>query len=163
MNPIAVLKRVDFKNILKVIFIGMSHPFFIVPTIRATKDCIRISADNYGRLHHENGPANAFRHALWNYLIAKRCFRIRHDKDSVLQWAEKITDWHEHVFPNTELAKTMDFHNNAVGRLVFRENPEKTESEIIELLKSMTLVSVKIDSNTKLASLKTQFIHILDQ
>ncbi|WP_129654010.1 DUF6973 domain-containing protein [Flagellimonas olearia] len=141
----------------------MSHPFFIVPTIRATKDCIRISADNYGRLHHENGPANAFRHALWNYLIAKRCFRIRHDKDSVLQWAEKITDWHEHVFPNTELAKTMDFHNNAVGRLVFRENPEKTESEIIELLKSMTLVSVKIDSNTKLASLKTQFIHILDQ
>lgn len=141
----------------------MSHPLFIVLTIRATKDCIRISTDNYGRLHHENGPANAFRHALWNYLIAKRCFRIRHDKDSVLQWAEKITDWHEHAFPNTELAKTMDFHNNAVGRLVFRENPEKTESEIIELLKSMTLVSVKIDSNTKLASLKTQFIHILDQ
>lgn len=141
----------------------MSHPLFIVLTIRATKDCIRISTDNYGRLHHENGPANAFRHALWNYLIAKRCFRIRHDKDSVLQWAEKITDWHEHAFPNTELAKTMDFHNNAVGRLAFRENPEKTESEIIELLKSMTLVSVKIDSNTKLASLKTQFIHILDQ
>lgn len=163
MNPIAVLKRVDLKNILKVIFIGIGHPLFIVPTIRATKDCVRISTENYGRLHHKNGPANAFRHALWNYLIAKRCFRIRHNRDSVLEWAKKITDWHEHAFPNQELAKQMDFHNNAVGRFVFQENPEKTESEVIELLKSMTLVSVKIDSDTDLTSLKTQFIHILDQ
>lgn len=163
MNPIAVIKRVDFKNILKGVLIGLSRPHFILPTIKATKDCIAISTKNYGKLHHKNGPANAFRHAFWNYLIAKRCFKWQRNEEVALAWAKKVTDWHEDSFPNKALPKKMDLHNNEVGRSIFRQYPEKSENEIVELLKKMTLESIKIDGNTTLSEFKNRMVHILEQ
>ncbi|MBW8243146.1 hypothetical protein K1F50_10070 [Muricauda oceani] len=163
MNLFAVLKRVDFKNILKVIFIGLSRPHFIWPTIKATKDCIAISTKNYGKLHHKNGPANAFRHAFWNYLIAKRCFKWQQNKETVLAWAKKVTDWHEDSFPNKKLPREMDLHNNEVGRFIFEQNTDKSEQEVIELLKQMALESIKIDENSILSEYKNRMVHILEQ
>ena len=161
MNLLAVAKRVDFKNILKGVFIGLSRPHFILPTIKATKDCIAISTKNYGKLHHKNGPANAFRHAFWNYLIAKRCFNWQRNEEAVLVWAKKVTDWHEDSFPNKQLAKAMDLHNNEVGRFIFVKNTEKTEQEIVELLRKMTLESIKIDEKSTLLEHKNRMVHIL--
>ena len=161
MNLLAVAKRVDFKNILKGVFIGLSRPHFILPTIKATKDCIAISTKNYGKLHHKNGPANAFRHAFWNYLIAKRCFNWQRNEEAVLVWAKKVTDWHEDSFPNKQLAKAMDLHNNEVGRFIFVQNTEKTEQEIVELLRKMTLKSIKIDEKSTLSEHKNRMVHIL--
>ena len=163
MNPIAILKRVDFKNILKIIFIGLGTPLFVVPTLRATKDCMKISADLYGRLHHKNGPANAFRHALWNYLIAKRCYVWQKKPEKVMAWAKKITDWHENAFPNRELARKMDLHNNAVGRTIFEDGFGKTEAEIVEILKELAFNSIKIDAHSNLTGLKNQLVHIIDE
>ncbi|MBO0352936.1 hypothetical protein J0656_02830 [Muricauda ruestringensis] len=161
MNLLAVAKRVDFKNILKGVFFGLSRPHFILPTIKATKDCIAISTKNYGKLHHKNGPANAFRHAFWNYLIAKRCFNWQRNEEAVLVWAKKVTDWHEDSFPNKQLAKAMDLHNNEVGRFIFVKNTEKTEQEIVELLRKMTLESIKIDEKSTLSEHKNRMVHIL--
>tara|TARA_Y100001001_G_scaffold100119_1_gene97851 strand:- start:5909 stop:6394 length:486 start_codon:yes stop_codon:yes gene_type:complete len=161
VNLLAVAKRVDFKNILKGVFIGLSRPHFILPTIKATKDCIAISTKNYGKLHHKNGPANAFRHAFWNYLIAKRCFNWQRNEEAVLVWAKKVTDWHEDSFPNKQLAKAMDLHNNEVGRFIFVKNTEKTEQEIVELLRKMTLESIKIDEKSTLSEHKNRMVHIL--
>ncbi len=163
MNLFEVLKRVDLKNILKGVFIGLSRPHFIWPTIKATKDCISISTKNYGKLHHKNGPANAFRHAFWNYLIAKRCFKWQKNEEVVLAWAKKVTDWHEDSFPNKKLPKTMDLHNNELGRFIFEQNTDKSEQEIIELLKQMALESIKIDRNSTLSEYKNQMVHILEQ
>ncbi len=163
MNLFGVLKRVDLKNILKGVFIGLSRPHFIWPTIKATKDCISISTKNYGKLHHKNGPANAFRHAFWNYLIAKRCFKWQKNEEVVLAWAKKVTDWHEDSFPNKKLPKTMDLHNNELGRFIFEQNTDKSEQEIIELLKQMALESIKIDRNSTLSEYKNQMVHILEQ
>lgn len=162
MNPFAIVKRVSFKHILKGILLGMGRPLLIFPTIKATKDCIKISTTHYGKLHHKNGPANAFRHALWNYLIAKRCLKWNKNEKVVSEWAEKVTDWHEAAFPNKELAKKMDLHNNAVGRFIFKQNTDKSEAEIISILQKMSLESVKIEENTNLSILKDQLVHILD-
>ncbi|WP_418502007.1 DUF6973 domain-containing protein [Flagellimonas sp.] len=162
MNPFAIVKRVNFKHILKGILLGMGRPLFIVPTIKATKDCIKISTTHYGKLHHKNGPANAFRHALWNYLIAKRCLKWNKKESTVSDWAKKVTDWHEEAFPNKALAKAMDLHNNAVGRFIFETNSEKSEEEVISILQKMTLESVKLEENTNLSPLKDQLVHILD-
>ncbi|NDV42251.1 DUF6973 domain-containing protein [Flagellimonas sediminis] len=163
MNLFSVLKRVSFKHILKGILLGLSRPFFILPTLKATKDCMRISTARYGKLHYKNGPANAFRHALWNGLIAQRCFRRKKNEGDVLDWTKKVTDWHEEAFPNKALAKTMDLHNNAVGRFIFKENIEKSEEEIITILQKMTLESVKIEGDTNLSKLKDRLVHILEQ
>jgi hypothetical protein len=140
----------------------MGRPLFIFPTIRATKDCIKISTAHYGKLHHKNGPANAFRHALWNYLIAKRCLKWYNKEHLVSDWAKKVTDWHEEAFPNKALAKAMDLHNNAVGRFIFEQNPGKSEEEIISILKEMATESTKIEDNTNLSELKNQLVHILE-
>lgn len=161
MNPFAIVKRVSFKHILKGILLGLGRPLFIFPTIKATKDCIKISTVHYGKLHHKNGPANAFRHALWNYLIAKRCLKWNKNEKAVSEWAEKVTNWHEAAFANKELAKKMDLHNNAVGRNIFEQNRDKSEEEIISLLQKMTEESIKIDRETDLSKLKNQLVHIL--
>ena len=163
MNLVAVLKRVDFKNILKVIGIGLSRPHLVLPTIKATKDCIAVSTQNYGKLHHKNGPANAFRHAFWNYLIAKRCFNWHGNEKTVLAWAKKVTDWHEDSFPNQPLPRAMDLHNNEVGRLVFTQHLLKSEQEIVALMKEMTSESIKIDTDTDLSEYKNRMVHILEQ
>nr|WP_297786499.1 hypothetical protein [uncultured Allomuricauda sp.] len=163
MNLIEVVKRVDFKNILKGVFIGLIRPHFILPTIKATKDCIAISTKNYGKLHHKNGPANAFRHAFWNYLIAKRCFKWQRNEEIALAWAKKVTDWHEDSFPNKKLPKTMDLHNNEVGRYIFRQHPEKSEDEIVGLLRKMASESIKIDESSVLSEYENRMVHILQK
>lgn len=162
MNPISVLKRVSFKNILKVIFIGFQFPLFVLPTLKATKDCMKTSTELYGRLHYKNGPANAFRHAFWNYLIAKRCFKWRKNEAVVLNWAEKITDWHENAFPNKPLAKKMDLHNNAVGRTIFKTHFEQTEANVIEMLRKMALDSIPVHSSSDFADFENQLVHITE-
>lgn len=163
MNLVAIAKRVDFKNMLKGLMIGLSRPHFIWPTIKATKDCIAISTKNYGKQHHKNGPANAFRHTFWNYLIAKRCFKWQNNEETVLNWAKKVTDWHEDSFPNKQLPKAMDLHNNEVGRFIFAQNTEKSEQEIVEQLKKMALESIKIDESSDLSEYKNRMVHILEQ
>lgn len=162
MNPIAVLKRVSLKNIFKVIWIGLSHPFFIMPTIKATRECIKISSKTYGKLHHKNGPANAFRHALWNYLIAKRCQKWSKDDTKAMLWAQKITDWHELAFPNTDLARKMDFHNNEIGRQVFVEHPSESEHNVVFILKEKTKESTKVDESSIFTDYKNQLVHIVE-
>lgn len=162
MNLFSIVKKVSLKHILKGILLGMGRPLFIVPTIKATKDCMKISTAHYGKLHHKNGPANAFRHALWNYLIAKRCLKWNKKETIVSDWAKKVTDWHEEAFPNKALAKAMDLHNNAVGRFIFEGNSEKSEKEIISILQKMTVESIKIEETTHLSVLKDQLVHIIE-
>jgi hypothetical protein len=162
VNPISVLKLVSFKHILKGILLGLSRPFFILPTLKATKDCMKISTDHYGKLHYKNGQANAFRHALWNSLMAQRCFYWKKNEEVVLDWTKKVTDLHEQAFPNKPLAKAMDLHNNAVGRSIFEQNIGKSEEEIIAILKEMTSQSIIIEENTDISQLKNQLVHIIE-
>jgi len=163
VNPISILRRISFKHLLKGILIGLGRPFFILPTLKATKNCLKISTANYGKKHQKNGRANAFRHAFWNYLIAKRCLGWNKNEKLVLRWAKKVTDWHETVFQNEELAKRMDLHNNEAGRFIFEQNKEKSEQEVIEVLKQMALESIKIDESSTLSDYKNRMVHILEQ
>ena len=163
MNPISALKRVSFKNILKVIFIGLRYPLFVLPTIQATKDCMRISTELYGRLHYKNGSTNAFRHAFWNYLIAKRCYKWQKNIETAMNWAKKITDWHESAFPNKPLAREMDLHNNATGRFAFQYYFEQPESEVMEIMKKMALNSTLVDASSNFEDFEHQLVHITEE
>ena len=70
--------------------------------------------------------------------------------DAVLVWTKKITDWHENAFPNRELAKKMDLHNNEVGRFIFKEHFSKLENQVVDILREMTSNAVKINVQTDL-------------
>ena len=161
MNPWSVLGRVRVKSLAHAVFLGMGHPLFLGPTIKATRACVRISTAHYGKLHHRNGPANAFRHALWNYLIGKACAPWSSREERAIAWAERITLWHEESFPNKEPARRMDLHNNAVGRAILQEQRDQSQEEVIRLLMEMTERSVLIDRDTDLTELKNQLVHII--
>lgn len=96
----------------------LSHPFFGPPTVWATIESIMIAEENFEDDPDKNGPANAYRHALWNLLIVHYCSKIS-NREKALKWAKEITDLHEKLFPNKDFDREMDLHNNTVGRQLY--------------------------------------------
>lgn len=146
----------------QLILLGLHNPLFIAPTFKATRKCMKISTENFGRDHYKNGPANAFRHTLWNYLIAKKCQRWSSNQTKILNWTNKITEWHEAAFPNSELARAMDLHNNEVGRHLYQQHPSLSESKIIDKIKVLAAESTNIQNVSALKDLKSQLVHITE-
>lgn len=146
----------------KLLRLSLRFPNFVIPTLIATKKSVQIATAYYGNSHKRNNPANAFRHALWNFLIAKRCRKWALKGKNVLVWTKKITDLHEDLMPNPTLAKAMDLHNNAVGREL-ASIARITLAEALEELVKMEKKSKKIDRIGLLAHTeKTQLVHIID-
>ena len=103
-----------------------------------------ISQKEYGSKHHLSNPANAFRHALWVVLIAKKCVKWKNDEERAIAWAKKFTDWHEDFSPNKALERAMDLHNNQMGIVFFEEIKNNTKNEIISFLKQKASEAEKI-------------------
>ena len=160
MNLLKVLKRIKPQGFWYLLKLAIPNLLFLWPTYRATKNCMAISTEHFGRKHYQNGQANAFRHALWNVLIAKYSAKSKNQVHRALKWAKKITDWHEETFFSKELPMKMDYHNNEVGRNLFEENVVWTEEKFIEKLHAMAHTAVKIHQDSRLNQLKKQLVFI---
>lgn len=121
---------------------------------------MQISTGHFGREHYQNGPANAFRHALWNVLIAQRCMNTMRKLEPALRWTEKITDWHEKAFFSQTLPMKMDYHNNAIGRSLVRKNPMFSTKEYVNSLLELTKAARLITLETDLNQSKNQLVYI---
>jgi len=148
MKVTGFLKLINKGNAWSFILLFMRHPFNLIPTFLATYQCVEISNEHYGTLHHKNNKTNAFRHALWNYLIAKKCSRWRRNKRKAIRFAQKITDWHEEFSPNAPLEKEMDLHNNHIGRKLFIQENEESVEKFVNFLKE------KVESSQLIASIE---------
>ncbi len=157
-----VLKSIDAKQLFGLLRFFLKKPGFAIPTISATIKCMKISEREFGKSHHLHNKANAFRHALWNLLIAKRCLKWNKNEKTVLEWAEETTTWHEHFSPNKPLAKTMDLHNNAVGRKFFPQLKDASEEKSVEFLKEKTESAKKIISPEEINNFENQLVYIED-
>lgn len=116
---------------LGVVFI--KRPLLIMPTLKASTKAMTISQEHFGKAQHKNGKANAFRHALWNVLLAKIAYK--NDPIPAINWAEKVTTLHEKLAPNPPLERAMDLHNNSIGRHIFSETLNLPEEEVILFLR----------------------------
>ncbi len=105
---------------------------------------MKISDRLYGALHHRDNRTNAFRHALWDFLICQYCLSLAGSPEKAASWSKKITDLHEELAPNEELAKMMDLHNNRIGRELFLR--KEKEEEIVSILQSMTKEAIKVST-----------------
>lgn len=161
MNVLKAFKRLKPIGIWKLFKLCFANILFIFPTLSATKKCMRIATEHYQKKHYLNGRANAFRHALWNYMIAKKCTKWSKNPDNIIRWTKNITDWHEFAFPNRALAKKTDFHNNEVGRSLFLNHSDEPLENIILILKKKTGKSLLIHPNTDLKSVKGRLVHIM--
>ncbi len=160
MNFLKVFSRIKPLGFWHLIKLAVPHVAFLWPTYRATKTCMQLSTEHFGGKHHQNGQANAFRHALWNVLIAKYCTKSAKAITNALNWTKKITDWHEETFFNQELPMKMDYHNNEVGRNLFQEYPQWPEVEFVQKLLSLSDNAIKINSETDLNQNKNQLVFI---
>lgn len=141
---IKVLRSTDFKQLPGLFWLALSHPLFIVPTLKATQKTMEIAQREYGNAHKGNTKANAFRHALWNVLITKACLKRKKNLEKVLRWTETITTKHEKLAPNQPLPRAMDLHNNQIGLAHCKDLVALDEKEIIDFLKKMAEKARKI-------------------
>ncbi len=158
------IKNLSFKQFFLLTGTFMKRPTYFSPTHRATLKTVQICDRFFKKAHHKNNVTNAFRHALWNVLIAKKCFAKNNSVEKSVEWAKIITDLHEKLAPNDELEMTMDLHNNEMGRTLFAEKQMENmeEESIIAVLKEKMETAVKVSSIDKLEENKSEFVYIED-
>lgn len=155
-----VLKSIKAKQLFGFFRFFIRHPLFAVATFFATVSTYKIAEEEFPKIHGKLNKANAFRHALWNYLIAKSCSRYSKNEKKIIRWTKDVVDWHEELFINKPLPREMDLHNNEIGRDLFvssndLEVPE-LRSQLLELLKS----SRKVTSLKEITKAKGDLVYL---
>ena len=153
------LATLKFKELTVLGKIFLSYPKFLLPTYRATRKALTVSDQFYKNLHHENNRTNAFRHALWNYLICKYCTEIAGSRERAVIWSKEITDLHERLSPNEPIAKKMDLHNNRIGREIFLQF-SGTEEEAISILLEKTESAVQVNTLEEIEEEKENLVYL---
>ncbi|HSI71046.1 MAG TPA: hypothetical protein VK941_12495 [Gillisia sp.] len=154
------IASLDYKELLVLCGVFLKNPLYLLPTYKATNQTVALSDRLYGKLHHKDNRTNAFRHALWNYLICKHCLSVAGSPEKAMNWSKKITDLHERLSPNEELAKVMDLHNNRIGRELFFISRQEDEEETISTLQQMTRDAVKVESLLEIDAEKEKLVFI---
>ncbi len=154
------LKTPQLWALIKLCFFNLNK---VLPTWKATNKSIVQANRLYGEEHRRNTPANAFRHAFWNYLIARRCLKHPEQTRQVLEWTKNVTDLHEELFPNSDLARSMDLHNNRVGRRLFVKYTTYGEEAVQQMLQKRTAESIQIQSEEELKRIpQDSLVHMIN-
>src|SRR5690554_847238 len=158
------IKSMSIKQLFMLVRTFSVNPMYFFPTHRATIKTVQICDDIFGKKHHKNNVTNAFRHALWNILIAKKCFAKNNSVEKSVTWAKIITDLHEKLAPNSELEMTMDLHNNEIGRNLFavKQLQNMEEEGIITVLKEKIKTAVKVSSINEMKENVSEFVYLED-
>ena len=69
-----------------------------------------------------NDRRDAFRHLIWNAYLAKNYVGILPIKAIKTTYARTVTDLYEWTGTNEPDSKEMDYHNNAIGRKIYKDN-----------------------------------------
>jgi hypothetical protein len=155
-----LVKGINFKQIIRLGTFLLQHPIFMLATIKATSKTMKIVQEEFPDIHGKDNKANAFRHALWNCLIAFQCAKNEKDIVKVIFWTKKITDWHEDFSPNLALARAMDLHNNYIGRELFQYHKNKKEKEVIRVLQFKLASAVQVNSLSELEMYQKNLVFI---
>jgi 3-polyprenyl-4-hydroxybenzoate decarboxylase len=158
----SIIKTLDFKQIWILFLWFLQHPLFMIATVKATFSTVRIAQKEFPDIHNEHNKANAFRHALWNVLIAKESAEFSKDLEEILNWTKTITDWHEEFSPNKEMSKLMDLHNNKFGRNKFSEVKNQSRNHIIKILKNELQNAIQIIQKSDFKNFENQLVYLED-
>lgn len=96
----------------------LTYPWRITKTRQASDDAKARAAVVFPGGQYRN-RADAFRHAYWNVLLAKRIN---------LSWAQAFATAHESESSGVD--KAMDLHNNAVGRGIYAVHQSASEPSL---------------------------------
>ena len=164
-GALKLLKILEWRQIKGVIGFFFRHPFLFTSAIPATWECVAICDQLFGKTHHKNNKANAFRHALWNMMLTRNALRFERDPDKALGWAKIITDWHEDFSPNDPLARSMDLHNNDTGRRLYRlkfADKRANNTQLTQALVPLLEKAVKIEHPNQVRDHHSRLVFIKD-
>lgn len=128
---ISALKKLTWPKIWQAAALVFRHPGLFVMSLPATRKTWKIARQKFPDTHGRDGVGNAFRHALWTALLASYGSKISSPKKAV-DFALKLSDLHEDLFPNPPLARAMDLQNNRVGVGVYQEMIQTVHRQFIE-------------------------------
>lgn len=134
----------SFAQLFKLASLFVAHPGYVFLTARASKKAIRIATQVYGETHHKSNRANAFRHALWTFLLGQAVYRKTDNLKKAKDWAKQFTDLHEELFVNNKLDRAMDLHNNNFGIQKLKEPFTNTEADTVSFLKTEAEKAIQI-------------------
>lgn len=157
-----VLKQIKAKQLFGFFRFFIRHPFFAIATFFATVKTYKIAEKEFPGIHGKHNKANAFRHALWNALISKSCSRYSRNSDKIISWAKDVTDWHEELFVNEPLSRTMDLHNNEIGRRLFQSNSKFSDKEFSEKLLNDLHTSIHVESLQEISNATNEMVYLED-
>jgi len=154
------LKSVSIKQLFMLVKLFLPKPLYIPLTLKASTHAMSIASDEYGKKHHGNNKANAFRHALWTVLICRAVFSRKQSPEKSVKWAKKVTDFHEKLAPNKPLEREMDLHNNTIGCNLWLENKNLSEAEFIDFLKEKSAEAKQVKAVEEVANFKEYLVYI---
>lgn len=156
------IKQLNLKQFFILLKVFIMRPLYIIPTHRATIETLLICDKLFRTKHQNHNRENAFRHALWNIIIAKNCYTPKRGVTNVIEWAEKITTLHEKMAPNKPLETAMDLHNNKVGLTLFEEEKlyQKPLSEIKKILLQKMELGVKVNSEEEIKQHTDKMVYL---
>ncbi|WP_299433877.1 hypothetical protein [uncultured Aquimarina sp.] len=158
-----IIRRFSVRQLFRLSGLLFRHPWYIIPTLRATKKTMIICDSLFGKAHHKNGKANAFRHALWNVLICQKTFIHSKNEEKSIVWTQKITDLHEKLAPNEAIAEAMDLHNNRLGRLYFKSLNSASEEETVAFLKEKTKSANLVKDIKEIKEFHDDLVYLSDE
>ncbi len=91
----------------------------------AFHNALSFTVEKYGTHSDDHKKSNAFKHAIWNALLAKYHGKKKKNVNKGRDFAKGLTDAHEDCNIDNGApgwATAMDLHNNHVGRLVYKWN-----------------------------------------
>lgn len=97
----------------------IDHPRFVDGAQYATNKAVELEAQKFPGSGGDDTHPNAFRHAIWNTLLAKHGGKKYGSVSKAIETARMFSFLHEACGTGTDLQHTMDLHNNEVGLSYF--------------------------------------------
>lgn len=88
----------------------------------AGDDARGLADEEYPSLGGGDDRRDAFRHMMWNVLLAKYYFTLSTSRYTRTNFATRVTSAWETCGDNEDDGKAMDIHNNVIGRDIYLDN-----------------------------------------
>ena len=106
----------------------LKHPFSAIGLKKQRDISYNLTKSYYSSYMSVDNKADAFRHSIWNIVMAKEGWGLKKEK---LSWAEDFSIAHEQGIKYDGVASEMDLHNNKVGRYFYDNKVSKKYTKIL--------------------------------
>lgn len=106
----------------------LKHPFSACGLIKQKDKAFSLTEEYMGHATRVDEKSDAFRHAMWNIVMAKEGWGLKKEK---MSWARDFATAHEEGVKYDGLASEMDLHNNRAGLRYYDEKASKKYKKIL--------------------------------